>query len=139
MAQSTSQFLQERGIGIDSLCSPSLDSQHHRAIYWAKSTLLNILLYETSMIFIIGRHFDQKHRCLVEMNVLIVYILHGRWHDGAESLEIEHTSCLWHRGGVPHLLQNFTVWRLPSCLSSFDNRQTFMDQDMTWSASRPML
>ena len=33
---------------------------------------------------------DGNHRCLVEKNVLIVFILPSRWWDGAESLGIEH-------------------------------------------------
>ena len=36
-----------------------------------------------------------KHRCLVEKNVPIAFILPRRWQDGAESLGIETTSCLW--------------------------------------------
>ena len=41
---------------------------------------------------------DGNHRCLIEKNVPIALILPGRWQDGAESLEIETTSCLWFRG-----------------------------------------
>ena len=37
---------------------------------------------------------DENHRCLVEKNVLIALIFPSRWRDGAESLAIEHTSCL---------------------------------------------
>ena len=40
-------------------------------------------------------HFDYKHRCLVEKNVPIVLILPSRWQDGAGSLGMECTSCLW--------------------------------------------
>ena len=50
----------------------------------------NILLYETSVISIMVSHFDYKHRCLVEKNVPIAFILPSRWQDGAESLGIEH-------------------------------------------------
>ena len=32
---------------------------------------------------------DGNHRCLVEKNVPIAFILPGRWQDGAESLGIE--------------------------------------------------
>ena len=38
---------------------------------------------------------DGNHRCLVEKNVPIVFILPSRWQDGADSLGIETTSCLW--------------------------------------------
>ena len=72
---------------IDSLLSPSLDSQHH--------LLGNVLLYESSVISIMVSHFDYKHRFLVEKNVPIALILPSRRQDGAESLGIEHTSCLW--------------------------------------------
>ena len=41
-------------------------------------------------------HFDYKHNCLAENNVPIVLILPSRWQDGAESLGIERTSCLWY-------------------------------------------
>ena len=37
---------------------------------------------------------DGNHRCLVEKNVPIALILPSRWRDGAESLGMEHTSCL---------------------------------------------
>jgi len=40
-------------------------------------------------------HFDYNHRCLVEKNVPIALILRSRWRDGAESLGMERTSCLW--------------------------------------------
>ena len=40
-------------------------------------------------------HFVYTHRCLIEKNVPIALILPSRWQDGAESLGIEHTSCLW--------------------------------------------
>ena len=39
--------------------------------------------------------FDYKHKCLVEKIVPIAFIFPSRWHDGAESLEIERTTCLW--------------------------------------------
>ena len=35
-------------------------------------------------------HRDGNHRCLVEKNVPIEFILPSRWQDGAESLGIEH-------------------------------------------------
>ena len=57
----------------------------------------NIHLYETSVISIMVSHLDYKHRCLLEKNVSIALILHSRWQDGAESLEIERTSCLWYK------------------------------------------
>ena len=38
---------------------------------------------------------DGNHRCLVEKNVPIALILPSRWRDGAESLGMERTSCLW--------------------------------------------
>ena len=47
------------------------------------------------MISIMVGHFDYKHRCLVEKNVPIVFILPSRWQDGAESLGMDCTSCLW--------------------------------------------
>ena len=37
---------------------------------------------------------DGNHRCIVEENVHIALILPSRWQYGAESLVIEHTSCL---------------------------------------------
>ena len=40
-----------------------------------------------------ANHFG-NHRCLVEKNVPIAFILPSRWQDGAESLWIETTSCL---------------------------------------------
>ena len=40
-----------------------------------------------------GQHFG-NHRCIIEKNVPIVFILPSRWQDGAESLGIETTSCL---------------------------------------------
>ena len=40
-------------------------------------------------------HFDCKHRCHIETNALIAFILPSRWQDGAESLGIETTCCLW--------------------------------------------
>ena len=38
-------------------------------------------------------HFDYKHRCIVDKNIPIAFILAGRWQDGVESLGIERTSC----------------------------------------------
>ena len=35
-------------------------------------------------------HFDSKHRCHVEKNVPIAFILPSRLQDGAESLGIDH-------------------------------------------------
>ena len=40
-------------------------------------------------------HVDCKHSCLVDNNVPIAFVLASRWRDGAESLGIETTSCLW--------------------------------------------
>ena len=40
-------------------------------------------------------YFDYKQRCLIEKNVPIAFILQSRWQNGAESLGMEHTSCLW--------------------------------------------
>ena len=37
---------------------------------------------------------DGNHRCLTEKNVPIALILSSRWHDGAESLGMETTSCV---------------------------------------------
>ena len=37
---------------------------------------------------------DGNHRCLVEMNVPIAFILTSRWWNGGESLGMETTSCL---------------------------------------------
>ena len=37
---------------------------------------------------------DGNHRCLEDKNVPIALVLPSRWWDGAESLGIEHTSCL---------------------------------------------
>ena len=36
-------------------------------------------------------HFDYQHKCLVEKNVPMGYILPSRWQDVAESLGIERT------------------------------------------------
>ena len=47
-----------------------------------------------SVIFIMVGHFDCKHRCHVEKNAPIRFILPNRWQNGAESLGIETTSCL---------------------------------------------
>ena len=47
------------------------------------------------MISIMVDHFDYKQRCPVEKNVPIAFILPSRWRDGAESLGMERTSCLW--------------------------------------------
>ena len=38
---------------------------------------------------------DGNHRCLIEKNVPIAFILPSRWQYGAESLKMETTSCLW--------------------------------------------
>ena len=38
---------------------------------------------------------DGNHRCLEEKNVPIALILSSRWRDGAESLGMESTSCLY--------------------------------------------
>ena len=46
------------------------------------------------MISIMVSHFDYKHRCLVEKNVILALILPSRWRYGAESLGMERTSCL---------------------------------------------
>ena len=55
----------------------------------------NILLYETVVFTVkMANHFG-NHRCLVEKNVFIAFILTSRWRDGAESLGIETTCCLW--------------------------------------------
>ena len=35
-----------------------------------------------------------NHRCHIEKNVPIALILPSRWQDGAESVEMETTSCL---------------------------------------------
>ena len=56
-----------------------------------------ILLDETSVIYIMVGHFDYKHRCLVEQNVPMVFILPSRWQDGEESVVIACTCCLWLR------------------------------------------
>ena len=47
------------------------------------------------MISIMFSHFDYKHRCLIEKSVPILLILPSRWRDGAESLGMESTSCLY--------------------------------------------
>ena len=38
-----------------------------------------------------------NHRCLIKKNSPIALILPSRWQDGAESLGMETTSCLWPR------------------------------------------
>ena len=57
--------------------SPSLDSQ-----------------YVTSAISLMVGHFDYKHRCLVEMNVHIVFIVPRKWQNGAESKDGDHKQCM---------------------------------------------
>ena len=49
----------------------------------------------TSVISIMVRHFESKNSCLVEKNVPKGFILPSGWQDGADSLGIETTSCLW--------------------------------------------
>ena len=44
-------------------------------------------------IFKMADH-DGNHRCHIDKNVAIVFILPSRWQDGAESLGIECTTCL---------------------------------------------
>ena len=46
--------------------------------------------------------FDYKHKCLEEKIVPIALIFPSRWQDGAESLGIERTTCLW--SYLAHLL-----------------------------------
>ena len=77
---------------IDVLWSLCLGSQHHPAIYWAMELLSsmtgqnkcygNILLYMTSVIYIICGHFKCKQSCFIEKNVPIEFILPSRWLDG---------------------------------------------------------
>ena len=55
----------------------------------------NILLYATSVIILKMDDHDGNHRYLVENNVPMVLIFPSRWQDGAESLGMETTSCLW--------------------------------------------
>ena len=74
---------------LDSLWSPSLDSQHHLL------GKINAMGTFSSVISIMVCHFDYKHMCLIEKNVPIALILPSRWQDGAESLGIERTSCLY--------------------------------------------
>ena len=38
---------------------------------------------------------DANHRCRIEKNVPIVFILPSIWQDGVESIGIETTSCRW--------------------------------------------
>ena len=85
---------------IESLWSPSLDSQHH-------------LLYETSVISLKVSHLDYKHRCLVENNVPTALILPSRWQYGAESLGIEHFGCL-----CPSIYAQRVFTRLATCQGS---------------------
>ena len=47
------------------------------------------------MISIMVGHFGCKHSYYVENNVPIVFILPGRWQDGAESLGIERLHKLY--------------------------------------------
>ena len=85
-------------LSIDSLWSPSLNSlnsQHHPAIYWAKSKLWEHSSLQDICDFHHGQPFWYKHRCLEEKNVPSALILSSRWQDSAESLGREHTSCLW--------------------------------------------
>ena len=55
----------------------------------------NILLYKTFVISIMVSHFDNKHRCLIEKNVPIVFSLPSRWQDGAESLGMERALAVY--------------------------------------------
>ena len=38
---------------------------------------------------------DGNHRCLIEKNVPIAFILPNRWHDGAESLVMERPQAVY--------------------------------------------
>ena len=55
----------------------------------------NLLLYVTSLISVMVGHFDSKHSCLIQKNVPIEFILLSKCQDGADSLQILTTSCLW--------------------------------------------
>ena len=55
----------------------------------------NILFYETSLFIVKLADHDGNHRCLLEKNVPVAFILPSRWHDGAKSLGMETASCLW--------------------------------------------
>ena len=55
-----------------------------------------ILLNTTSVIIVKMADHDGNHRCLIEKNVPIALIFPNKWQDGAKSLGMETTSCLWH-------------------------------------------
>ena len=74
----------------------STDSQHHPAICWGKSTLCEHSALSDICDFHHGQPFDNEHRRVVQKNIPIVLILPSRWQDGAYSLGIERTSCLWY-------------------------------------------
>ena len=49
----------------------------------------NIVLYGTSLISIMVSHFDCIHKCYVEKNAYVAFILSSRLQNGAESLGID--------------------------------------------------
>ena len=75
-----------------SLWSLSLDNQHHLPSTGPNKHHGNIILCVTFVIF---GHLDSKHRCHIEKNVPIGFVLPSRWQNGAESLGIKITICLW--------------------------------------------
>ena len=76
-------------------CHKQLDSQHHTAIYWAKSCYGDIILHEMSVLIVKMADHDGNLKSLAEKNVSIALILPRRWQDGAESLGMETTSSLY--------------------------------------------
>ena len=114
---------------IDVLWSLCLGSQHHPAIYWAMELLSsmtgqnkcygNILLYMTSVIYIICGHFKCKQSCFIEKNVPIEFILPSRWLDGVQSLGIEITSCLCQCLGLLLFCERPTLFVLFCFTSNF--------------------
>ena len=81
---------------------------------------------DSSLGDIIVSHFDYKHRCLLEKNVPIALILPSRWQDGAESLGIEPTSCLWHKFHSDPGIQILVIEIC--CLPKFDLRKKIILQ-----------
>ena len=54
----------------------------------------NIFLHKIAVFTVKMANQYGNHRCLIEKNVPIAFIVPSRWWDGAESLGIETASCL---------------------------------------------
>ena len=74
-------------VSIPRLSAPS----YHQL---GKINTMGTFLYKTAVFTVKMANHYKNHRCLIEKNVPIVFILPSRWQDGAKSLGIETTSCL---------------------------------------------